>query len=163
ESARKQGCAVLRGRAVAGGVPTPFRPFAEALASALRPGGAPDSAELDPFRPALGRLVPHLRDRPTATGTESLVFLGQAGRGLLRVLYPDRGCVLVLEDLHWADPETLALLEYVADNLWAERVLCIGTYRPGEGGDAVETAAKLEARGSAQVLILGRLDADGVA
>jgi hypothetical protein len=37
--------AVLTGRAVAGGVPVPFRPFAEALVSAGRAGGLPDSAE----------------------------------------------------------------------------------------------------------------------
>jgi len=164
DAARAQGCAVLVGRAVAGGVPTPFRPFAEALASALRPGGVPESAELDPFRPALGRLVPHLRDKLVAgPAAESLVFLGEAVLRLLRVLYPDRGCLLVLEDLHWADPETLALLEYLADNVWAERVLCVGTCRLGEGGDAVDLAAKLEARGSAKVLSLSRLDADAVA
>lgn len=163
DTARERGCAVLVGRAVAGGVPTPFRPFAEALASALRPGGAPDSTELDPFRPALGRLVPHLRDKPAPGATASLVYLGEAVLRLLRVLYPDRGCLLVLEDLHWADPETLALLEYLADNLWAELVLCIGTYRTTEGGDVLDAAAKLEARGSARVLALGRLDAAGMA
>ncbi len=163
EVAREQGCAVLIGRAVAGGVPTPFRPFAEALASALRPGGAPDSSELDPFRPALGRLVPHLRDTPAADPAESLVFLGEAVLRLLRVLYPDRGCLLVLEDLHWADPETLALLEYLADNVWAERVLCIGTIRPGEGADAADMAEKLEARGSARVLSIGRLGSGAMA
>jgi DNA-binding CsgD family transcriptional regulator/tetratricopeptide (TPR) repeat protein len=166
ESAREQECPVLVGRAVAGGVPTPFRPFAEALASALRPGGAPESAELDPFRPALARLVPHLRDKPAATTTESpqsLVFLGEAVLRLLRVLYPRSGCLLLLEDLHWGDPETLALLEYLADNVWAERVLCLGTFRPGEGGEVVDMATKLEARGAARVLSLGRLGADAMA
>ena len=59
----------------------------------------------------------------------SLVFLGEAVLRLLRVLSPDAGCLLVLEDLHWADGETLALLEYLADNLSAERVLCVGTLR----------------------------------
>jgi predicted ATPase len=43
----------------------------------------------------------------------------QAVLRLLRVLSPDRGCLLVLEDLHWADRETLALLEYLADNVWS--------------------------------------------
>lgn len=163
EIAREQGCAVLVGRAVAGGVPTPFRPFAEALASALRPGGAPESTELDPFRPALARLVPHLRQKSAAAAVESLVFLGEAVLRLLRVLYPDTGCLLLLEDLHWGDPETLALLEYLADNVWAERVLCIGTFRLGEGGEAVDMAAKLEARGAARVLSLGRLGAGAMA
>jgi predicted ATPase len=52
---------------------------------------------------------------------------------LLRLLSPQAGCLLVLEDLHWADGETLALLEYLADNLSAERVLCVGTLRDEDG------------------------------
>jgi len=160
--ARDHGCAVMTGRAVAGGVPTPFRPFAEALASALRPGGLPDRTELDPFRPALGRLVPHLRAGP-GEADGSLVFLGEAVLRLLRVLAAGHGCLLVLEDLHWADRETLALVEYLADNLGAESVLCLGTFRPDESGEVAELAAKLETRGSAEVLSLARLDPGSVA
>ena len=74
------------------------------------------------------------------------------------MLSPDSGCLLVLEDLHWADRETLALLEYLADNLSAERVLCIGTLRDEEGGGAAALRSVLETRGSAVVLPLGRLD-----
>ena len=157
-AARARGFVILAGRAVAGGVPTPFRPFAEALASAGRAGGLPGSGELDPFRPALGRLVPEWRHLYRAAGDESLVFLGEAVLRLLRALSPEAGCLLVLEDLHWADRETLALLEYVADNISAERVLCVGTLRDEEGGGARDTAALLAARGSADVLPLGRLD-----
>ena len=141
---------------MAGGVPTPFRPFAEALASAGRAGRLPDGGDLDPFRPALGRLVPEWRP-PRIAGDESLVFLGEAVLRLLRALGPDAGCLLVLEDLHWADRETLALLEYLADNLSAERVLCVGTLRD-EDGAAAGLARALEARGSAAVLPLSRLD-----
>ena len=60
-TAAAHGFTVLTGRAVAGSVPTPFRPFAEALVSAGRAGRLPDRADLDPFRPALGRLVPEWR------------------------------------------------------------------------------------------------------
>ena len=151
------GLTVLVGRAVAGGVPTPFRPFAEALTSAARGGRLPASAELDPFRPVLGRLVPEWRPPQGTPGEESLVFLGEAVLRLLRVLSPQVGCVLVLEDLHWADRETLALLEYLADNVAAERVLCVATLRD-EGGDAAALASALAARGSAAALPLGRLD-----
>ena len=150
--------AVLTGRAVAGGVPTPFRPFAEALVAAGRAGRLPASADLDPFRPALGRLVPEWRRPRMAAADESLVYLGEAVLRLLRVLSPDTGCLLVLEDLHWADQETLALLEYLADNLSGERVLCAGTLRDEEAGTAAGLAAVLEARGSAAVLPLARLD-----
>ncbi len=154
---------VLTGRAVGGGVPTPFRAFAEALVSAGRARGFPESGELDPFRPALGRLVPQWRHLYRGAGDESLVLLGEAVLRLLRVLSPDAGCLLVLEDLHWADRETLALLEYLADNLAAERVLCVGTLRDEESDTAPGLAALLEARGSADVLPLARLEPGAMA
>ena len=78
---------------------------------------------------------------------------------LLRALSGEAGCLLVLEDLHWADRETLALLEYLADNSAAERVLYVGTLRDEEGAAAAGLASVLEARGSAVVLPLSRLDA----
>ena len=85
----------------------------------------------------------------------SLVFLGEAVLRLLRALSAQAGCLLVLEDLHWADGETLALLEYLADNLSAERVLCVGTLRDEDDAAAAGLASTLEGRGSAAVLPLG--------
>ena len=152
------GFAVLTGRAVAGDVPTPFRPFAEALASAGRAGRLPDSKELDPFRPALSLLVPQWRQPGQIAADDSMVFLGEAVIRLLRAVSPDVGCLLILEDLHWADRETLALVEYLADNVRSERVLCVGTLRDEDGARAPELALVLEARGSAAVLPLHRLD-----
>ena len=159
-TAGENGLTVLAGRAVAGGAPTPFRPFAEALTSAGRAGRLPSSEELGPFRPVLGRLIPEWRPPQPVPGEESPVFLGEAVLRLLRALAPQAGCVLTLEDLHWADRETLALLEYLADNLTAERVLCIVTIREAgyeQGGEAAALASALAARGSAAVLSLGRL------
>ena len=158
-AASAQGLAVLTGRAVAGDVPTPFRPFAEALASAGRAGRLPVGPELDPFRPALSRLIPEWRRARQAAADDSLVFLGEALLRLLRFLSPEAACLLILEDLHWADGETLALVEYLADNVTAERVLCLGTLRDEDGAQAAELAAVLEARGSAVVLPLDRLGA----
>jgi DNA-binding CsgD family transcriptional regulator len=160
--AGERGFLVLAGRAVAGGVPTPFRPFAEALAAAGRARGLPDSRELDAFRPALGRLVPQWRQRQ-APADDSLVYLGEAVLRLLRALSGDAGCLLVLEDLHWADRETLALLEYLADNLAAERVLCVGTLREEDGAEMAALAGALKARGSAVLLPLSRLDSAAAA
>src|ERR1700736_2592995 len=102
-TAAERSLTVLAGRAVAGGVPTPFRAFAEALTPAGRAGRLPASEELDPFRPVLGRLVPQWRPPQGMPGEESPVFLGEAVLRLLRALPPQAGCVLVLEDLHWAD------------------------------------------------------------
>ena len=127
-AAAELGLAVLVGRAVAGGVPTPFRPFAEALTSAGRAGRLPASEELGPFRPVLGRLIPEWR-QPQAGRRGRSRRSSSARRccGCCARFPRPAGCVLVLEDLHWADQETLALLEYLADNLAAERVLCVAT------------------------------------
>ncbi len=163
-AARQQGLVVLTGRAVAGQVPVPFRPFAEALSSALRVSGMPEPSELGPLGPPLARLVPewrHLRGRPDGhqqPEDDSPVLLGESVLRLLRVLSPDQGCLFVLEDLHWADRETLALLEYMADNIANERVLCLGTLRADEGAQVRVLASLLEARGSADIVPLGRLD-----
>jgi hypothetical protein len=48
-----------------------------------------------------------------------------------------RPVVVVLDDLHWADPASLRLLEFAAQHTWFERLLLVGTYRdvevePGE-------------------------------
>jgi DNA-binding CsgD family transcriptional regulator len=160
--ARGRGLPVLTGRAAAGAVPVPFRPLAEAVLGELRRGGLPDLPELRPFRPALGRLVPEWRPREPLAGAESLVVLGEGVLRLLRALAGDHGCLLVLEDLHWADPETLAVLEYLADNLAGERVLCLATLRPEEGAAGRELAAALAARRAATVVPLERLAAAAV-
>ena len=44
----------------------------------------------------------------------------------------DRPLVVVLDDLHWADPGSLALCDFVAARLDGTRVLVVGTYRPAE-------------------------------
>ncbi|WP_329021371.1 ATP-binding protein [Streptomyces sp. NBC_00690] len=43
-----------------------------------------------------------------------------------------RPVMVVLEDLHWADPASLRLLEFAAQHAWYERLLLVGTYRDVE-------------------------------
>jgi predicted ATPase len=50
----------------------------------------------------------------------------------LEVLTAIRPLVLVVEDLHWSDPSTLAFLTYVARRRDWARLLVLGTYRPVE-------------------------------
>jgi DNA-binding winged helix-turn-helix (wHTH) protein/predicted ATPase len=40
--------------------------------------------------------------------------------------------ILVLEDLHWADPSTLALISFVARRRESARLMLVGTYRENE-------------------------------
>ncbi len=155
--ARENGLIVLCGRAVQSERPTALRPVAEAVLSGVRGGGLPDHPDLDPYRPTLARLVPQWGAGDVAADP-SLIQLGEAVLRLARVLGRRRGCLLVLEDLHWADPETLAVTEFLADNLGAEPTLLLATLRPEEDRHAVRLAHTLRVRDAATVLDLNRLD-----
>src|SRR5215472_9930648 len=159
--ASARGFRVLTGRAVDSTVPVPFRPVTEALIKLARDGVIPEGPEVADYRPALGSLVPEW-SRPGDSDAEiSAVILGEAVLRLLSHTSPN-GAVLVLEDLHWGDPETLAIVEYLADNLADTRVLCLATLRdtvPSAGLDAVRSA---ERRRSATTLSVPRLTSRAV-
>jgi DNA-binding CsgD family transcriptional regulator/tetratricopeptide (TPR) repeat protein len=161
-----QGFTVLVGRAVQAETPIPFRPLAEGLLGAFRATGPPSLASLQPVHGALGRLVPEWREDDTGVGDVSLVLVAEAMLRVLRVLARSRGCLLILEDIHWADPETLAVLEYLADNVSSERVLCTATVRTDEPSPALLLARSLAARRVASIVELtrlGRADVERVA
>lgn len=89
--------------------------------------------------------------------------LGEALLRLLTQIAADRGCVLVLEDLHWADPDTVAVLEYLGDNLATAPVLCLATLRSESATPALRVARALTARRSATIVELRRLSAPELA
>jgi DNA-binding CsgD family transcriptional regulator len=157
-AAQERGMTVLRGRAVQAPSPVPYRPLAEALCTAVRSGGPPDAPELSPFRPALGRLVPEWREERLEGADDSVVVLGEAVLRFLRVTAADRGCLVILEDLHWADPESLMIIEYLVDNLASEPVLCVATLRVEEDTAAFQLARQLDARRVCPTFDLSRLD-----
>lgn len=135
--ARAKGMTVLVGRAVPGASALPFRPLIEALRPAGQSLAGPDIPQLDGYLGHLGRLIPDLApDRggtdPGASPSEFMV--GEAVVRLMRFLGARTGCLLVLEDLHWADPETLAVVEYLAEVITTERILLIVSARPERGG-----------------------------
>ncbi len=158
----RRGAQVLTGRAVERDSPHPFRPIAEALFSHLRKSGPPQVRELTPFLPILGRLVPQWRLPGESPGEESLVVLGEAVVRLLAALGDGPGCVLLLEDLHWADAETVEVVEYLADNIAEEPVLCVISLRDEEPSRALSCAYDLAARRSATMVSLRRLSDEEV-
>ncbi|MFD1050284.1 AAA family ATPase, partial [Kibdelosporangium lantanae] len=159
ELARTATAAVVFGRATSPSVQ--FRPLAEALFSALRHVGVPDDPELAPYRPALSRLVPEWRVRRVPGVDDSLVVLAEGVLRLLRRLGQDTGCLVVIDDLHDADPDTLEVVDYLVDNLAGEPVLFVGTVRP-DPGPAAELVRAARRRGVASVVELSRLDDDEV-
>lgn len=84
---------------------------------AVRDSTLLDSALLRPFRPALNRVLPGFPTEETADFViDASVVLGE---GVLRLPQSvgGSGAVLLLEDLHWADPDTVALLDYLGGAL----------------------------------------------
>ena len=158
-AAHGAGMVVLRGRAVPGAQTVALRPLAEAFVTSVETlwGAGP---VLDPWLRALSGMVPGV-DAPQIE-TSSAVH-GEAVVRALRWLCRGRGGLLVLEDVHWADPDTLAVIEHLSDHLDQVPVLCLVTVHgeePSGGRDLVRTIAR---RRSALVLELGRLsDAQAV-
>jgi predicted ATPase len=92
-----------------------------------------------------------------AAADESPVLVGEAVVRLLRTLGGDTGCMIVLEDLQWADPETLAVADFLADTLGTERMLCLVTARPTPSHPAGELLDRLRDRRAGVVLGLDPL------
>jgi hypothetical protein len=100
---------VMMGRAVPASASAPYRPVTEALLQLLRRRPLPDDPSLAPWLPHLIGLLPGVTaDIPTPSpdrGVDSQALRGEAVLRLLRRLGPD-GLVVIMEDLHWADPDT---------------------------------------------------------
>ncbi|MFC5140982.1 ATP-binding protein [Actinomycetospora rhizophila] len=160
DRAARAGARVLRGHAVPGG--GAFRPLAEALAPAADPALARDE-RVAAFRPVLARILPAW----TAGGVDAVhlvdpvLVLGEAVGELLGVIAGDGRAVVVLDDLHWADRDTLAVLEYLAGRLEGARVRVLGSMRSDEHPPA--GLAPLRRAAGVGTVDLGRLAGDDAA
>ncbi|GAA2132982.1 hypothetical protein GCM10009760_08620 [Kitasatospora kazusensis] len=155
------GLPVLRGRGSSTSAGTPFRPLVEALSSRFRTTGPPQDAELEPYRPVLARVIPEWRHAAHSGYPESVVELAEALLRLLTVLGREAGVLLALEDLHDADTETLAVVEYLVDNIAGLPVLLLATLRP-EPGAALDLAREADRRRAASLFTLRPLAAPDV-
>lgn len=156
---------ICRGRAVSGSAAAPYRPLTEALLGLGRDQRLLGHPSLAPFSPALARVVPGWpvpadRGPPDGDDADSPLVLGEGVLRLLRVAAAGRAAVVVLEDLHWSDDDTLAVIEFLADNLMAEPVVLLATTRTEPVPTVARLATSLRARGAAQVIELGPLDDD---
>jgi ATP/maltotriose-dependent transcriptional regulator MalT len=111
------------------------------LVTALRPLARSGDPALDALSPgareALWTMLPGLADGAARRerGDEAAAGRTQLFEALLELferLADESGLLLVIEDLHWADPSTRAFLTYLAASLCNERVLVVTTYRLDE-------------------------------
>ena len=127
EGARRAGTELVVGRCVPmGGDVIPLAPLVELLRNVRR--SKPDSlagAALTPLR----EWAAH--DAMSGAGAPAGVLFGLVLE-LIGSLPGDGVAVVALEDLHWADPLTWDLFDFLARNLLDERVVLVGTYRANE-------------------------------
>lgn len=138
--AAAQGLAIrwLEGRCYQSEAQVPYMLWGELLRELATPACRPLVAKLPALaRQQLARLLPELGPGETGSGdpAESRLRLLQGVAQTLACLAGERPLVLVLEDLHWADPASTELLHYVARQLRGAPVLLLGTYRTEEAGD----------------------------
>ena len=153
-AAAAAGVTVLTGRAVPAG--EPYRPLVEALGSGLRDRAMPDDDTLRPYLPVLAAVLPDAEAAGGRTDPRGGAVLGEAVLRLLAALSGGSGTLLVLEDLHWVDPDTLTVLTYLAHAAEATPLLVIATCREEQGLPA--PLLELVQATAATVLPLARLE-----
>jgi DNA-binding winged helix-turn-helix (wHTH) protein/tetratricopeptide (TPR) repeat protein len=154
------------------GAPEPYLPVFDALDRLCRDDGEA-LALLSRLAPTWLVQMPALADPGDRAELERRALGGTTERMLreaaeaLEAVASDRPLVLVLEDLHWADPSTVDLLAWLARRATPARLLVAGTYRPADalaGGAPVgDAGAELRLRGLASELRLGELGPEAVA
>lgn len=175
--ARSRGALVLWGRCYEGEGAPAFWPWIQILRAVL--SAAPDEAAhaaLSPYTPIIAQLVPEavalppdLSQPPLLEPAAARFRLFDAISGVVLALARgagDRPLLLVLDDLHWADRASLALLSFVAQGVRDAPLLVVGTYRDVEVGRAHPLSAVISeigrVRGTRRIALRG-LDTAGVA
>lgn len=135
--AASETASVLWGRCVQGETAPPYWPWAQIVCSfAERCSVATLRRVLGPAASRLSLIVPQIGERlriPTAPEIDSNRFqLFNTVHTFLRRASLQAPVLLVLEDLHWADQNSLLLLELIAQELSGHSVLVVATYRDGE-------------------------------
>lgn len=136
--AADNGAAVAWGKNNEGEGAPAFWPWIQVLRAVLAHPDQPARPRAD-WRRHLAPLVPLADGGPDAPDAVPPLDAGSARFRLygavvdgLRSVAEGRSLVVVLDDLHWADADSLALCEFVGARLHGTRVLVVGTYRPDE-------------------------------
>ena len=133
--AGERGAQVVWGRCWEGGGAPPYWPWVQALRSCAgeQPPAGPGTSEIGDL---VLRLARQASDAPIDTGRRSAdrarFQLFDSSALVLKNLSRSRPLVVVLDDLNWADGDSLLLLEFVSRELGEAAILLLGTYRDVE-------------------------------
>jgi predicted ATPase len=154
--------------------PFPYLPFVEIIENNLARAASLDDyrrrmgdplAELAQIAPSLRRIFPDLPKPLELPAAQQRGYLFQSVSEALARAARIRAQLLVLEDLHWADESTLALLIHLANRIAQLPVVIVGTYRSGYSDDNPALVRTLEEliRIGVRPLKLSGLSKDAVA
>jgi len=134
--ARRLGMQALWGSCSEAELALPYLPFLEAIGNHLAVADIEDlRTRLGLVRRELAHLFPQLEPEgvaPDVDSTQGRMRLYEAVLALLSLTARERGLLLLIEDLHWADASTRELLDYLTRRLRNTRILVLTTYRSDE-------------------------------
>ncbi len=174
EYASRVGFRCLVGHCYERDEPFPYLPFVEILESGLAQAASLDdyrrhmgdnAAELAQIAPSLRRAFPDMPQPLELPPAQKRRYLFQSLSEALASASRTRSYFFVLEDLHWADESTLALLNHLASRVAQLPVVIIGTYRDSfsENNSALTRTLEELIRLGTRPLKLGGLSKDAVA
>lgn len=139
-AARRDGAIVLRGGCYELEATTPYLPFVEMLRDwtqaqdpqTLRELLGDTAPEINKLAPAVESKLGALPPSPPLSPNEDRLRLFDSVARLLQALAAERGLLLFIDDLHWADQGTLNLLHYILRRLQGARALVLAAYREVE-------------------------------
>ena len=156
------GWAVGRGHCIPQGEGQPYLPVLEALGELLQAdAGGSFARDLRRLAPSWASSLPQLgTPAPAPAGLTQQRMLAELAAALEHAAR-GRNLVLALEDLHWADPSTVALLDLLSRRTSPARLLLVGTLRAaalaGETSALSTFLAGRIGRGGCTAIELGRL------
>ncbi len=170
-----RGAVVLWGRCWEGAGAPSFWPWVQVVRgyvqvqagdpAALRHDLGAGAADIAQLVPAVHDCIPGLPIPPPLDPEAARFRLFDSMAGFLRTAAARRPLLLVLDDLHWADTPSLALLRFMSRELEGAGPLVVGSYRPTEvdqGHPLLAAVADLT-RGPHRWLLLGGLGQRDVA
>ncbi|MDB5099201.1 MAG: putative serine/threonine protein kinase [Cyanobacteria bacterium RYN_339] len=129
----------------------------EALAGSLRPALAHGTEEEREQHVAAGaRLYPELFTCDSVVALQTPEELANATLAWVKSLAQRMPLLWLMDDMHWADAQTLEVFNHCIRNLGDARVLCLGTFRNDETPPGSPVWSAIE-DGSAEALKLGPL------
>ncbi|MEM7032782.1 MAG: protein kinase, partial [Chloroflexota bacterium] len=123
----------------------PYQPFVDLLDGMLKQL-TPAEQKLVP--PEIARLLPSLANQvdeaPSGDPAEARLHTFSAFWQMLQRKSADQPVLFAIEDIQWADPSTLDLLDYLASRIDQANILFVFTYRPEEAASSPQLMTLLQ-------------------